>query len=285
MQQEIILRLGSCLIGIYSDIQLVSEEETKDFIVKTNEKPVYTYRFLKVNKIVVPQNVPCIQWGQWWIYQPGDRECHIRRTDDGDNIPYMSFYQTGEKEYCVEYLPMIESHLGINRFTLSFMALEARMLEQQGLILHCSFVKYKDYGILFSAPSGTGKSTQADLWAKYRECEIINGDRALIQKQGDDFFVYGWPICGSSKISRNSCVPIKAIVQLNQGKENVVTIEDRAQRMKKLIPEITVNRWNIEAYMKALDLMEELEQKVTIIRFDCNISENAVDTLESYLFP
>ncbi|WP_370839368.1 hypothetical protein [Intestinibacter bartlettii] len=35
----------------------------------------------------------------------------------------------------------------------------------------------KDKGILFSAPSGTGKSTQADLWEKYENAEIINGDR------------------------------------------------------------------------------------------------------------
>jgi len=41
----------------------------------------------------------------------------------------------------------------------------------------------------------------------------------------------------------------------------------------------------MNAYMKALDLMEELEENVPIISFQCNISENAVDTLESYLFP
>lgn len=286
--RETIMKLGNCRIGLYSEQVLNTETETEPFIEKTEnnvsyKEPDYRYILKKVDKIIIPEKEPCIKWGQWWIYNSGKKEKRIRKTDD-TGIAFMCCSQTGEKEYLIEYLDMVESYIGVNRFTLSFMALEQRMLEQQGVILHCSFVEYKGYGILFSAPSGTGKSTQADLWEKYRECRVINGDRALIQKQGDEFYAYGWPVCGSSQISRNTCVPIRGIIQIAQGKENCVKVEEKKIRLNQLLPEVTVNRWNAETYLKALDYIEEMLEKIPIIHYSCDISEQAVETLEDYLF-
>lgn len=60
------------------------------------------------------------------------------------------------------------------------------------------------YVILFSGPSGIGKSTHADLWVKHRGARVINGDRTLLQKLGDrPRMSLGWPICGSSEICHN----------------------------------------------------------------------------------
>lgn len=280
------IRLGNCLISILSEIELKTDWETEAFLEKgSEEEPTYRYTLEEVSRITEPQGVSYVKWGQWWIYNPGGRERHVRRMDDDTEIPYVCYSQAGEREYKVAYIPAIRPHLGLNRFTLSLMALEGRMLSERGLILHCSFVEYQGVGILFSAPSRTGKSTQADLWEKYRPCRIINGDRALIQKQGEDFCAYGWPVSGSSEISRNTCAPIRAIVQISQGKENRVEEERPGERLNKLIPEVTVNRWNTKAYMQALDLMEELIGRVPVVSFVCDISENAVDTLDQYLFP
>ena len=47
------------------------------------------------------------------------------------------------------------------------------------LVLHSSYiVTRQEQGILFSGPSGIGKSTQAALWQRYAGAEIVNGDRA-----------------------------------------------------------------------------------------------------------
>ena len=70
-------------------------------------------------------------------------------------------------------------------------------------LLHSSFIKWKDKAILFTAPSGTGKSTQADLWEKYENAEIINGDRSGIRKMDGKWTAYGLPIAGSSGIYKN----------------------------------------------------------------------------------
>ena len=60
------------------------------------------------------------------------------------------------------------------------LALEKHVLNHGGIVLHCSYIKYKEKAILFSAPSGTGKSTQASLWEQHRGAKTINGDRALL---------------------------------------------------------------------------------------------------------
>lgn len=278
------LQLGQCLIRVQSERPFLPDKETAPFVVPiAGQTPDYAYHFCKVDAVAVPDDVECVKWGQWWIYNPGDNEVRIRVMDDS-GIPYMRYEQVGQKEYRVEYIEAMEPYMSASRVALSFMALERRMLEQGGLILHASFVEYKGYGVLFSAPSGTGKTTQARLWEQYLPCEMINGDRALLMKKDGRFFAYGWPIAGSSEVSKATCVPIKAIVQLAQGTENSITVEKKAQRFAGLIPEVTVNRWDEASYQKALDKMEELVKEVPIIRYSCNMSKEAVRTLEAYLF-
>ena len=48
--------------------------------------------------------------------------------------------------------------------------------------LHSSYIIYHDKAILFTGPSGIGKTTQAELWRDYQGAEIINGDVTLIRK-------------------------------------------------------------------------------------------------------
>ena len=55
------------------------------------------------------------------------------------------------------------------------------MSHNHRVILHSSFISRQGEGILFTAPSGTGKSTQADLWKRHEEgVTIINGDRSIL---------------------------------------------------------------------------------------------------------
>ena len=70
------------------------------------------------------------------------------------------------------------------------------------LVLHSSYiVTRQEQGILFSGPSGIGKSTQAALWQRYAGAEIVNGDRALVRP--DTGTVSGVFYAGTSGISRN----------------------------------------------------------------------------------
>ena len=51
----------------------------------------------------------------------------------------------------------------------SLLALERRMIRKDSLILHCAYMVYHGEAILFSAPSETGKTTQANVQSDHSE--------------------------------------------------------------------------------------------------------------------
>ena len=78
------------------------------------------------------------------------------------------------------------SGLHIDPVFSSLFAFERRMVQRDSMILHCAYVEYEGEAILFSAPSETGKTTQANLWEKYRGSRTVNGDRALLGRETSD---------------------------------------------------------------------------------------------------
>ena len=90
------------------------------------------------------------------------------------------------------------------------------------LVLHSAYiVTPAGEAILFSGPSGIGKSTQAALWERSAGAQIINGDRALLdigRKTANGIFY-----SGTSGICRNVTAPIRAIVLLGQSDGNHVS--------------------------------------------------------------
>lgn len=90
------------------------------------------------------------------------------------------------------------------------------------LMLHCAYLLHEGEGILFTARSGVGKSTQAGLWVKYRSGRMINGDRAVLSLEDGRLMVSGLPLSGSSPDCLNVTVPVRAIVGLAQGRENIL---------------------------------------------------------------
>ena len=166
----------------------------------------------------------------------------------------------------------------------SLFALERRMIERNSLILHCAYMEYQGKGILFSAPSEIGKSTQASLWEKYRGSHTINGDRALLRKIKGKWTACGWPVCGSSEICSLGDTPIYAIVMLKQGEKNQAVPLSPFQAFAQLYPQITINQWNREFVQKAISGIEDLIAQVPVWQLTCDISEEAVNCLENALF-
>ena len=166
----------------------------------------------------------------------------------------------------------------------SLFALERRALAFEELVLHCAYIDYDDTAILFSAPSGVGKSTQASLWERYRGAVTKNGDRSLISINDGECIASGWPVCGSSEICSNSSHRIKAIVMLSQSPQNNVTTLEPMQAFPKIYSQITINSWNRSAAEKAITLIEKLINTVPVYHLSCNISQDAVDTLHSAIY-
>ena len=157
------------------------------------------------------------------------------------------------------------------------------MIDTEAMIFHSAYMNYQNSAVLFSAPSETGKSTQANLWEKYRGTYTVNGDRSLLIREKDGWYAYGWPICGTSEICRNEVYPVRAIVMLKQAKENKAYPLKGFQAMREVMEQITVNSWDTEFQIKVMDQLEILLSEVPVYRLECDMSENAVKCLEELI--
>lgn len=169
----------------------------------------------------------------------------------------------------------------INSYFLESLMMERYMVMCGGLILHSSFIVHKAKAILFTAPSGTGKSTQASLWEKYAGAEVINGDRSVVWYDDTHhrFMASGLPFCGSSGINKVMTAQLQAIVFISQAPENDAQPMPVAVAARKLFGEMSINKWNVAFVEKALDLIDRLVATVTMVRLECNMEEGAVDAL------
>lgn len=233
-------------------------------------------------------------------------ECRLIRIQ-GAPVPYAVSIQEKAKFYHVYVDRAIGWLLESDPAFAALLSLERHMIESGAMILHSAYMCWKDMAVLFSAPSETGKSTQAGLWEKYRGTRQVNGDRSLLiyervmQEQSQAnceqgmaeqslvnheqgcWMAYGWPVCGSSEICHNEAFPIKAIVMLKQAKENRISRLKGLQALRLVMEQITINSWNREFQMKAMDQIDLLLREIPVYLLECDMSEGAVACLEKVL--
>ena len=178
-----------------------------------------------------------------------------------------------------------ETHaVHLTTYFLELLALDKWLLRCQALVLHSAFIEWEGRAILFTAPSGTGKSTQARLWGEYMGVETINGDRSIVHQLPDGTFqVHGLPFCGSSQIHLDRQMPLGAIVFIEQAPENEATRMVPSQAYSKLYGEMSINSWNRSAVEESLKIIGDLVGSAPMVRLKCTISQEAVLALRNYL--
>lgn len=164
-------------------------------------------------------------------------------------------------------------------------SLEAERLvtEANGFVFHCSYIAVGDRAIVFTAPSGTGKSTQADLWHQLRGAEIINGDRAVIRCVDHRVVACGIPFSGSSCYCENRELEIAAIVYLGQAPVTSIHQLRGYRAFARIWEGCSVNVWEPEEMAKVSDLAARVAALVPVYYLPCTPDETAVSALENAL--
>ena len=232
---------------------------------------------------------------------PGDasfEDAHNRIFKDGDTIVrYVGFFSKGKilnpPTSVVRYRPhgdtfsvALREYPDMPRneaFIFRSLCLEHLIASHDGVILHSSYIATDRGAILFTAPSGTGKSTQAELWRRHRAAEVVNGDCSVVRRGEDGFFAWGLPFNGTSGICRNKNIPLLAIVYLTQHSENRITRLGGAAAMSALLEGSKVNMWDPEDGAALTKMFSSLISEVPVFRLDCLPDEGAVECLEEAL--
>lgn len=216
------------------------------------------------------------------VFQTSTGECRLMNFKGAD-WQYAASLQRAPNQCEIWFLRQVEPQLFLDTVFWAPFCLERLLMERGGIVLHSAYMERNGQAVLFSAPSGTGKSTQANLWTRYRNTRTINGDRTLLKKRENRWFAYGWPICGSSEICVNEAFPVRAIVMLCQAKKNQIRELHGFEAVKKVFAQLMVNNWNRSFQETAMDLLSEILEEIPVFELACDISEQAVECLEECL--
>lgn len=154
--------------------------------------------------------------------------------------------------------------------------------ERGMLVLHSAYIVTRTgEAILFSGPSGIGKSTQAALWQRCAGARVVNGDRALVdvgKKTANGIFY-----AGTSGISENVTAPVRAIVLLGQGSENRVFVPSPQAAFAGVLSQCAYYEWDARSAEQMTECVARLVSDVPVLRMDCLPNATAVEALHDQL--
>ncbi len=281
---EISLLLGGVFIHFYMERSMVISDELFPFIRNTTEPADLAVR---------------VSWDWAHADLPSDEMV--------GQDPILNYYWEGETRYCLTRGGP-NGYIACTRYTPDFseiictinekpflcppkaLASVLRMLPMREiflhfhtLFLHSSQMVYAGRAVLFSAPSGTGKTTQARLWEKYRGAEVASNDRTLTRKRNGIWMTSGYPVDGSEPVFSNRSHPLGALVLLQQGPENTIHRLGPVKALPRLMQQVVLDSWSGEARAAATNLLIDLMEDIPVYLLTCTPDERAVNVLEQTL--
>lgn len=153
-----------------------------------------------------------------------------------------------------------------------------QLIDYNGIMLHSSCVEKDGFAYLFSARSGTGKSTHTHLWLKnLSDTRIINDDKPALLLENGVWYACGTPFSGKTDENQNIKVPVRAIVFIKRAEKNKVEklpVPDSV----KLLFEQTIRPNNKNSAEKMLSLVDSLLTSVPVFSLECNMEDDAAIT-------
>lgn len=153
-----------------------------------------------------------------------------------------------------------------------------QLAKDNRILFHGVVIAYNsEDGYMFTAASGTGKSTHARLWKRYLKdaVEVVNGDKPILAVENGQVTAYGTPWAGKEGWQKNRSVRLKGICILEQGLKNEICRVNPLQYLNILFQQIHIPR-DAEAAGKTLELFDTMMQEVPLYVLKCDISEEAV---------
>ncbi len=151
-----------------------------------------------------------------------------------------------------------------------------KMPSYDTVLMHGSAVALDGKAYLFTAPSGTGKSTHTRLWREVfgERAVMINDDKPLIRITDSEVIVYGTPWNGKHHLGSNIAVPLRAICILERDQTNHIHEISPQEAVPFLLHQI-YHPIDSEAMAKTLLLIEKLKTKVHFYHLGCNTEHEA----------
>ena len=145
-----------------------------------------------------------------------------------------------------------------------------KLLDFNGMMLHSSAVVVDDKAYLFSAASGTGKSTHTNFWLELfgDRAYILNDDKPAIRVLNDGIYAYGTPWSGKNNISANKKVKIQAICILKRDVINSIKPMEPQNAFLRIYHS-TVKKLSQEQVLKSFEIINKIIKEIPIYELGC----------------
>lgn len=180
------------------------------------------------------------------------------REDEKKGIPIQE-YENGYLETLAVYRKLVQV-----------------LTQEDVLLMHGAVVAVDGQAYLFTAKSGTGKTTHTRLWLKQfgSRAVMINGDKPLLHVTNEGVTVYGTPWDGKEHLSRNVACPLKAVCILARSETNHIESISKQEALPMLCQQC-YRPARPDALKKTLMLVDRLGNSVPLYKLGCNMELEA----------
>lgn len=152
------------------------------------------------------------------------------------------------------------------------------LLEKDTVLMHASVIDVDGKGYAFTAPSGTGKTTQTQLWIKKfgTRAQVVNGDKPFVRFADGQIYAYGTPWRGKEGLGGNLKTPLKAICFLEQAETNEIRKMESKEVLPRLMKQLLIP---METGKREhfLDLTEQMLKQIDWYLMRCNLDEKTAE--------
>jgi len=153
-----------------------------------------------------------------------------------------------------------------------------KILSYDAMLMHCAAVAVDGEAYLFTAASGTGKTTHINLWRKKfgDRFLVVNGDKPILRMRKGKFFACGTPWRGKENYGHNVVAPVKAVCILERGEKNEIEKIAPHEAISTMLTQ-TLRTSDMREMEKSLVLIDKLLNSVPFYRLRCNMEPEAAD--------
>lgn len=162
-------------------------------------------------------------------------------------------------------------------YTSTAMDFYNKIYQFDGMLIHSSAVVIDGKAYLFTADSGTGKSTHTSLYRCAfgdERVRILNDDKPVVRLEDGVFYAYGTPWSGKTDMHLNLRVPLAGVCVLHRGEKNEIEPFKGQEALFALLAQ-TLRPYDETYAEKMMDLLTELLEKVPVWTMKCNMDPEA----------
>lgn len=149
----------------------------------------------------------------------------------------------------------------------------AKLIDHDTVLFHGSAVARGGKVYLFTAPSGTGKTTHTRLWlSEFPDAFVLNGDKPLLRAEDGRIMACGSPWQGKERFGCNRMLPLEAICMIERSEENRIERVGQSEALAFLLKQVHMPE-DPGSVMKTLRIIGRLcspDNKVRLYRLGCN---------------